>query len=190
MKRNRPKTKRLLEAERQHEKFLKKIGIRSRSSVGLEHQISNLNVIRSNRIGITKNMSIGGAQMGTGGAQTSVGDDQMGVGVGTQGGLINLSAADNRSRKGSNPLAPTKYLGLAQSGRASAPEAGCRKFESSIPDRSLIANSYNSSMSKKEPMIYTGTEIIGIAQMHKSNAVPIRSKKDAIDISRMRRNNV
>jgi len=42
-------------------------------------------------------------------------------------------------------------------------------------------------MSKKEPMIYTGTEIIGIAQMHKSNAVPIRSKKDAIDISRMRR---
>ena len=30
-----------------------------------------------------------------------------GVGVGTQGGLISLSAADYRSRLGSNPSAPT-----------------------------------------------------------------------------------
>jgi hypothetical protein len=32
----------------------------------------------------------------------------MGVGVGTQGGFINLSAADYRSRGGSNPSTPTK----------------------------------------------------------------------------------
>ena len=31
----------------------------------------------------------------------------MGVGVGTQGGLINLLAADYRSRLGSNPSTPT-----------------------------------------------------------------------------------
>ena len=46
---------------------------------------------------------------------------------------------------------------------------------------------YNSSMAKKQQKIYTGTEIIGIAQMHKSNAVPIRGKKQAIEIARMRR---
>jgi hypothetical protein len=34
---------------------------------------------------------------------------------------------------------------------------------------------------------YTGTKIIGIGTMHKSNAVPIFSDQEAIDISRMRR---
>lgn len=34
---------------------------------------------------------------------------------------------------------------------------------------------------------YTGTEIIGIAVMHKSNAVPIRSKDSAVEVARMRR---
>jgi hypothetical protein len=34
---------------------------------------------------------------------------------------------------------------------------------------------------------YTGTKIIGIGTMHKSNAVPIFSDEEAQDISRMRR---
>jgi len=42
-------------------------------------------------------------------------------------------------------------------------------------------------MSKKEENTYTGDEIIGIAQMHKSNAVPIRGKKQATEVARMRR---
>ena len=46
---------------------------------------------------------------------------------------------------------------------------------------------YHPSMAKKEEMKYTGDEIIGVAQMHKSNAVPIRGKKEAEDISKMRR---
>ena len=40
---------------------------------------------------------------------------------------------------------------------------------------------------KPEPKVYTGTEIIGIGQMHKSTAVPIRRKQDAKDIASMRR---
>ena len=40
---------------------------------------------------------------------------------------------------------------------------------------------------KKEPMKYTGTLVKGIAQMHKSNAVPIISQEEATDIARMRR---
>ncbi len=34
---------------------------------------------------------------------------------------------------------------------------------------------------------YTGTNILGIATMHKSNLVPVTNKKDAEDISKMRR---
>ena len=34
---------------------------------------------------------------------------------------------------------------------------------------------------------YTGDAIIGISTLHKSNAVPVFSKQDAIDISNMRR---
>jgi hypothetical protein len=35
--------------------------------------------------------------------------------------------------------------------------------------------------------VYTGTKVKGIATMHKSNAVPIFSNEEAVDISRMRR---
>lgn len=35
--------------------------------------------------------------------------------------------------------------------------------------------------------VYTGNNIIGIATMHKSNAVPVFSAEDAVEISKMRR---
>jgi len=37
------------------------------------------------------------------------------------------------------------------------------------------------------PKVYTGTKVKGIATMHKSNAVPVFSDEQAVDISRMRR---
>lgn len=40
---------------------------------------------------------------------------------------------------------------------------------------------------KKAAPIYTGDKIIGIATMHKSNAVPVFSNEQALDISKMRR---
>ena len=43
------------------------------------------------------------------------------------------------------------------------------------------------SATKSNPNIYTGTKVKGIATMHKSNAVPIRSKEVASDIAKMRR---
>ncbi len=104
----RKKTQSLLAAERAHEKYLKKMGIGSRSSVGLEQ--------RSSKPWVT----------------------------------------------GSSPVE-------------------CAKLESCKP-------TYNSSMAKKPENVYTGTEIIGIAQMHKSNAVPVRGKKQAEEIAKMRRN--
>lgn len=40
---------------------------------------------------------------------------------------------------------------------------------------------------KAPDKVYTGTAIKGIGTMHKSNAVPIFSNEDAIDIAKMRR---
>jgi hypothetical protein len=40
---------------------------------------------------------------------------------------------------------------------------------------------------KKEVQQYTGDAMLGIGQLHKSNAVPIFKAQDAIDISKMRR---
>ena len=35
--------------------------------------------------------------------------------------------------------------------------------------------------------VYTGDAMIGIGQLHKSNGIPVFSKEDAVDISKMRR---
>lgn len=39
----------------------------------------------------------------------------------------------------------------------------------------------------KPAPVYTGTSMIGIGQMHKSNAVPVFSQEDAVAIASMRR---
>jgi hypothetical protein len=35
--------------------------------------------------------------------------------------------------------------------------------------------------------VYTGDKMLGIGTMHKSNAVPVFSKEDAVDMAKMRR---
>jgi hypothetical protein len=40
---------------------------------------------------------------------------------------------------------------------------------------------------KAPEKVYTGENMLGVAQMHKSNAVPVFQKEDAVDIARMRR---
>ena len=40
---------------------------------------------------------------------------------------------------------------------------------------------------KREVQQYTGTAMLGIGQLHKSNSIPVFSKEDAVDISKMRR---
>ena len=85
-------------------------------------------------------------------------------------------------------LKKMKIRGGSSVGRASALQAEGQGFDS-LP---LHQNTASSTISgtpctKPEPKVYTGDEIIGIAQMHKSNAVPISRKKDAIDTANMRR---
>lgn len=40
---------------------------------------------------------------------------------------------------------------------------------------------------KADAKVYTGDKVLGIATMHKSNAVPVFNSEDAVDISKMRR---
>ena len=78
---------------------------------------------------------------------------------------------------------PKPKRSLTQVGSASANSTiESQKFKSSNSDQF-----YNPTMAKKPEKVYTGTEIIGIAQMHKSNAVPIRGKKQAEEVANMRR---
>jgi hypothetical protein len=125
------KTQSQLAAERDHEKFLKKMGIGSRSSVGLEQRSSKPWVTGSSPVESAKSQ--------------------------TRSSVWSERTAHNGYVTGSNPVGSTNKI------------------------------SYDPSMAKKEEKVYTGTEIIGIAQMHKSNAVPVRGKKDAIEVARMRR---
>lgn len=40
---------------------------------------------------------------------------------------------------------------------------------------------------KKKQNQYTGTAMLGVATLHKSNAVPVFSQEDVVDIAKMRR---
>lgn len=48
-------------------------------------------------------------------------------------------------------------------------------------------NSGVGSTTKKAAIQYTGNAMLGIGQLHKSNAIPIFQAEDAVDISKMRR---
>jgi hypothetical protein len=48
-------------------------------------------------------------------------------------------------------------------------------------------NTGNVAATKADPKVYTGTKVLGIATMHKSNAVPVFNSEEAVEISSMRR---
>ena len=50
---------------------------------------------------------------------------------------------------------------------------------------SCVASPPKAKGDRRESPRYTGTYVIGIATMHKSNAVPVTNKEHATDISKM-----
>lgn len=61
--------------------------------------------------------------------------------------------------------------------------------KSEVVDNRIPSNP-NSMMglaTKAAPKVYTGTKMIGIATMHKSNMVPIFNDEAAVEVARMRR---
>lgn len=57
-----------------------------------------------------------------------------------------------------------------------------------IHENAKLTNGIAGNGAKKVANVYTGDYIMGIATMHKSNAVPITSGEQAIEVSQMRRN--
>lgn len=80
--------------------------------------------------------------------------------------------APTRSRKQFEPLSGSYALTVPQG----------RTTTHNIPSLPMTGNA-----TKAEPKVYTGTKVRGIATMHKSNAVPVFSDEEAVEISRMRR---
>lgn len=52
---------------------------------------------------------------------------------------------------------------------------------------SLNGGCETSAAIKAPAKVYTGTKVLGIATMHKSNAVPVFAAEEAVEISQMRR---
>lgn len=70
-------------------------------------------------------------------------------------------------------------------------KGGSKDYRYEIPDYNtgprMTSDRVAGNGNKREAMKYTGTLIKGVATMHKSNAVPITSGEQAVEISRMRR---
>jgi hypothetical protein len=81
--------------------------------------------------------------------------------------------ADERKRRHAMEAEPLSYTLSAPAGRSTA-------HIKSLGQDSGVAT-------LAQPKVYTGTKVKGIATMHKSNAVPVFSDEQAIDISKMRR---
>lgn len=81
--------------------------------------------------------------------------------------------ADNKKRSRALAAEPLSYNLSAPVGRSTS---------NNIPSR-VTAGGSTAPVHK----VYTGNKILGIGTMHKSNAVPIFSDEQAVEISRMRR---
>ena len=81
--------------------------------------------------------------------------------------------ADERKRRRAMEAEPLSYTLSVPAGRSTA-------HIKSLGQDSGVAT-------LAQPKVYTGTMVKGIATMHKSNAVPVFSNEEAIDISKMRR---
>lgn len=68
-----------------------------------------------------------------------------------------------------------------------APKLPSYKLPSWAPQAQYPSASGKGDTSKKERPEYTGSYVIGVATMHKSNTVPVTSQQAAIDIAKMRR---
>lgn len=82
--------------------------------------------------------------------------------------------ADDKKRKRALAAEPLQYTLSAPAGRET------------VRINSLDTGHKGAVRTKDIPQ-YTGTNIVGISTLHKSNAVPVFSREEAIDISKMRR---
>ena len=84
-------------------------------------------------------------------------------------------AADDKKRKRAMSAPTLDYKLTTPAGRTTTTH---------IPSRDT---GHTGTVSSKPTQQYTGTKMLGIGVLHKSNSVPIFSDEEAIDIAKMRR---
>ena len=89
-----------------------------------------------------------------------------------------VKSEDNRINR-KNLRSEPKFNPVVNSRVVVDPRRSTRHIPSLDTGRGLAA--------KKDVQQYTGTAMLGIGQLHKSNSIPVFSKEDAVDISKMRR---
>jgi hypothetical protein len=67
------------------------------------------------------------------------------------------------------------------------PPSGYSTVEPSRVSVETFQRKFVGSVAPRQSTQYTGTEMLGVSTMHKSNSTPVFSKEAAIDIARMRR---
>ena len=84
---------------------------------------------------------------------------------------------------------PSKKTSISQVTSNSRPNRAHDKNTSLVDGISIksLDSGITGAVSSKPSPTYTGTKIIGISQMAKSNAVPVFNSEEIIDIARMRR---
>lgn len=79
----------------------------------------------------------------------------------------------------------TKPMGLGSTSKTK-PIGSAEPYRRETPHYPSLGT-HQGSCTKADGVRYTGTAMMGIATLHKSNAVPVFTQEDAIEISRMRR---
>lgn len=79
--------------------------------------------------------------------------------------------------------APKTVLKTRAFSNSKMPKIVIPRGTSHIPSRGVGVG----SATRVDDKVYTGTAVLGISTLHKSNGVPVFSREEAIDISKMRR---
>lgn len=92
----------------------------------------------------------------------------------------NAKLAEYKSMSKVNVYKPAPRSAAALVPKIPPGRAGTRHIPS-------VDSGHQGAVTSKAPQMYTGTKMIGIGTLHKSNAVPIFSDDEAKEISSMRR---
>ena len=88
-------------------------------------------------------------------------------------------------------LLKNQGLALEEKRRSRAMKAEPLDYKLTIPagrdTKHIPSRNTGGNATLAAPKVYTGDKMIGIGQLHKSNAIPIFRKSDAEDLAKMRR---
>ena len=105
--------------------------------------------------------------------------------------FLNYGKSKQSRKLGINPYSKRKILPAHLQGDINSKKA-TREVSGVFPRETKKIQSLNSRdfspALKKEKNVYTGSSVVGVSTLHKSNPVPIFNNADAIDHANMRRN--